>query len=98
MGDYHNNYLDQKESESIQTVLVPYNLSSANDSIPTLCTENSKSLLDYIVTDDANCNDKTFVFRWPVKSDHLATLLIKKVSIGKNFYHLGTQSIAKKLS
>ena len=41
-GDYNENYLNQKESESIHTVLVRNNSSPANASLPTRCTDVSK--------------------------------------------------------
>ena len=57
-----------------------------------------ESFVDYIVTDDANCNDKTFVFSCPVKPDHLATPQLKTTNWRKKLYHLEKQSFAKKLS
>ena len=54
--------------------------------------------MDYIVTDDANCNDATFVFSCPVKPDHLATPQLKTTNWRKKLYHLEKQSFAKKLS
>ena len=58
-------------------------------------TEKPKSLSDYIVTDDANCNEKTvFSFQLPSKSRSPRNSFDKKLPIGEKIDDSGKQFIA----
>ena len=51
MGDYNIDYLNWKEKQCLDSVIVPYGLSVINDNQPTRVQGNSSSLIDYIITD-----------------------------------------------
>ena len=75
LGDYNNNYLDTLERSRLETVTLPYDLHIKNQTIPTRLNggNNTKSLIDYIITDCSTIND-TIICDRIVKSDHFATL------------------------
>ena len=75
LGDYNINYLDTLEGSRLETVILPYDLLIKNQTIPTRLNKgnNTKSLIDYIITDCSTIND-TIICDSIVKSDHFATL------------------------
>ena len=76
MGDFNINYLDEKEKQSLETVFLPYDLDPANKTTPTHLQHNSGTLIDYIFTDRSLECSKIVIFETPIKSKHLATVLI----------------------
>ena len=82
------------ERSRLETVILPYDLHIKNQTIPTRLNRgnNTKSLIDYIITDCSTIND-TIICDSIVKSDHFATLSLlglhvetKKVPIQKKFF------------
>ena len=59
LGDYNFNYLDTLERPRLETVILPYNLHKEIQTIPTRLNwgNNTKSLIDYIITDCSHMND-----------------------------------------
>ena len=51
MGDYILDYLNEKEEQNLDTIMIPYGLKSTNENIPARISGNCKFLLDYIITD-----------------------------------------------
>ena len=47
LGDYNLKYLNEDDKQSVDTILIPYNLDVTNKLTPT----HSKALIDYIITD-----------------------------------------------
>ena len=91
LGDYTINYIDALEKSRLETVILSYDLHIKNQTIPTRLNwgNNTKSLIDYIITDCSTIND-TIICDSIVKSDHFATLSllgihaeIKKIPIQK---------------
>ena len=76
MGDCNTNYLDEKAKQSLETFFLPYDLAPANKTTPTHIQHNSGTLIDYIFTDRSLECLKTVIFETPIKSKHLATVLI----------------------
>ena len=81
------------ERSRLETVILPYDLHIKNQTIPTRLNggNNTKSLIDYIITDCSTIND-TIICDCIVKSDHFATLSLlglhvetKKVPVQKKF-------------
>ena len=94
LGDYNINYLDTLERSRLETEILPYDLHIENQTIPTRLNRgnNTKSLIDYIITDSSTIND-TIICDSIVKSDHFATLILlglhvetKKVPVQKKFF------------
>ena len=82
------------ERTRLETVILPYDLHIKNQTIPTRLNRgnNTKSLIDYIITDCSTIND-TIICDSIVKSDHFATLSLlglhvesKKVPVQKKFF------------
>ena len=91
LGDYIINYLDTLERSRLETVILPYDLHIKNQTILTRLNRgnNTKSLIDYIITDCSTIND-TLICDSIVKSDNFATLSLlglhvetKKVPVQK---------------
>ena len=51
LGDYNIDYLNMRERQDLETVILPYGLKINNTDAPTRVRGNSKSLVDYIITD-----------------------------------------------
>ena len=88
MGDYNINYLNPTEKQSLDTITVPYGFRILNTSSPTRIQNNSKSLIDYIITDlQSNENFETMVCDTPLRTrkntdiDHLATVCITDIQM-----------------
>ena len=76
MGDFNINYLEEKENNHLKRFFLPYDLAPANKTTPTHIQHNSGTLIDYIFTDRSLECLKTVIFETPIKSKHLATVLI----------------------
>ena len=94
LGDYIINCLDTLERSRLETVILPYDLHIKNQIIPTRLNRgnNTKSLIDYIITDCSTIND-TIICDSMAKSDHFATLSLlglhvetKKVPVRKKIF------------
>ena len=59
LGDYNTKYLDTLEKSRLETVILPYELNIKNQTIPTRLNRgnNTKSLIDYMITDCSTIND-----------------------------------------
>ena len=88
MGDYNLDYLNKKEKQSLDTIMIPYGLKITNENIPTRISGNCKSLLDYIITDLPEYK-RTYISDTPLRtikgkmSDHYATSIITDIKIHK---------------
>ena len=87
-GDYNLDYLNKKEKQSLDTIIIPYGLKITNESIPTRISGNCKSLLDYIITDlpeyKQSCISDTPLRTIKGKtSDHYATSIITEIKMHK---------------
>ena len=51
MGDYNIVHLNKRERQDLKTVILPYGFKINNTDEPTRVRGNSKSLIDYIITD-----------------------------------------------
>ena len=74
-GDYNINYLNNKEKQKLDTIILPYDLHLLNSRTATRHQNGSCSLLDYIITDNGLRRKYYYVFDSPIKSDHLAQIL-----------------------
>ena len=54
MGDYNIDYLNLKEKENLEAILLPYGLQIMNTEQPTRVKGNSQSLFDFIITNLPN--------------------------------------------
>ena len=87
MGDYNINYLNQREKEDLETVILPNGLTTINTDQPTRISNKSGSLIDYIITDHYNNahSFSSFVsdtpFRTSVPIDHFATSVISNINL-----------------
>ena len=82
LGDYNLNYLNEDDKQSLNTILIPYNLDVTNKLTPT----HSKALIDYIITDLGikDLTNNSIVFTPPIKTDHQATALITELKLNNN--------------
>ena len=78
MGDYNSNYLNSKEKEKLDSILLPYHLELQNKTEATRICKASKTatLIDYFISDIYV--KKTIVFDTPILSDHFALCTILK--------------------
>ena len=86
MGDYNVDYLNLKEKECLETILLPYGLQIMNTDQPTRVKENSQSIIDFIITDLPNSKCfETIVSDAPLRTlqnaeiDHWATSTITSI-------------------
>ena len=82
LGDYNLNYLNEDDKQSLDTILIPYNLDVTNKLTPT----QSKALIDYIITDLGikDLTNNSIVFIPPIKTDHQATAFITELKLNNN--------------
>ena len=80
MGDYNKNHLNQSDREDLETVILPFELTTINTDQPTKIGNKSGSLIDYIITDHYNINSYSILlsdtaFRTSTNEliDHFAT-------------------------
>ena len=75
IGDYNINYLNNKENQNLDTIILPYDLHLMNSRTATRHQNGSCSLLDYIITDNWLREKYNYVFDSPITSDYLAQIL-----------------------
>ena len=82
LGDYNLNYLSEDDKQSLDTILIPYNLDVTNKLTPT----HSKALIDYFITDLGikDLTNNSMVFTPPIRTDHQATAFITELKLNKN--------------
>ena len=81
MGDYNINWLNNLEREKLDSITTPYGLSSTNESTPTRISNTSRTLIDYIFTNDEMIH--SYVAQVNFNTDHLCTLGTFLLSSGK---------------
>ena len=69
LGDYNINYLDSKEKENLDSIIIPYGLKVFCPNDETRISSSTKTHIDYIIT-DYETNDIEFCFDTPYKTDH----------------------------
>ena len=77
MGDYNLKYLNQRKREDLETVILPYGLTTINTDQPTRIGKKALSLIDYIITDHYNANS----FSSFVSDTRLVHKLTKQLNI-----------------
>ena len=80
LGDFNLNYLNGDDKQSLDTILIPYNLGVTKKLTPT----HSKALIDSIVTDLSikDLTNNSIVFTPPIKTDHhQATTFITELKL-----------------
>ena len=88
MGDYNLDYLNKREKESLDTIMVTYGMNITKNDKPTKISGNCKSLLDYIITDLPE-SKRTYICDTPLRtiqgkmSDHFATSIITDIKMHK---------------
>ena len=82
LGDYNLNYLNEDDKQSLDTILIPYNLDVTNKLTPT----HSKALIDYIISDLSiqGLSNNSLKFTPPIKTDHQATAFITELKLNNN--------------
>ena len=90
MGDYNIDYFDKRERECLETILTLYGLNVMNKDHATRVQNQSRTLIDYIITDHLKSeNFETFVsdsvFRTSKNKsiDHRATSVVSNLQIEK---------------
>ena len=73
IGDYHIDFLNEREKICLHTVNLPYNLRILNTNIPIRVKDDSKTLIGYILTDLNNSENFSII----VSDTPLRTLKIK---------------------
>ena len=79
MGDHKINYLENKERNNIDTVLIPYDLKTVNTE-PT----RGKNLIDYIITEGNYQIQSAHTFISKIKTEQQAVGIITEERITKN--------------
>ena len=90
MGNYNIDYFDKRERECLETILTPYGLNVMNKDHDTRVQNQSRTLIDYIITDHLKSeNFETFVsdsvFRTSENKsiDYRATSVVSNLQIEK---------------
>ena len=90
MGDYNTNYFNKRERECLESILKPYGLNVMDKDHATRVQNQSRTLIDYIITDHLKSeNFETFVsdsvFRTSKNKsiDHRATSAVSNLQIEK---------------
>ena len=88
MGDYNIDYLNWKERQFLDSIIVPYGLNVINSQHATRIQGNSKSLIDYIISDLPNAKQfQPIVSDTPLRTsknndiDHQATSTITQIQM-----------------
>ena len=84
MGDYHINYLENKEKQNLETIIQPYDVNVTNKHQATRIKDGSNSLIDYIFIDGNEPLFNSKIFDPPIQTDHFAQLNILVTKISKN--------------
>ena len=86
MGDYNIDYMNEREMQDLETVIIPYGFKINNIDQPTRVRGNSKSLIDYIISDHFQSESfNAYVSDTPLRTankqqiDHFATSLITNI-------------------
>lgn len=82
MGDYNINYLNEDEKEKLDACLIPYGLDVINKKVPTRITENTKTLIDYIISENET-TAKYIIADTEFKTDHLLSVCITSTELSK---------------
>ena len=90
MGDYNINYFDKKERECLETILTPYGLNVMNKDHATRVQNQSRTLIDFIITDhlkseifETFVSDSVFRTSKNKSIDHRATSVLGSLKIEK---------------
>ena len=78
MGDYNMNYLNNKERNNIDKVLIPYDLKMANAD-----STRGKNFIDYIITEGNYQIQSAHKFISETKTNHQAVGIITQERITK---------------
>ena len=73
LGDYNINFFDQNERNLLETLIIPYGLSSCNTTTPTRIFKKCRSLIDYVISEEFLC---CYIAETILKTDHYATMAI----------------------
>ena len=84
LGDYNINYLDSKEKENLDSIIIPYGLKVFYPNDETRISSSSKTHIDYIIS-DYETNGIEFCFDTPYKTDHFASIILTDIKCGKSF-------------
>ena len=86
LGDYNIDYLNKRERQDLETVILPYGFKINNTDEPTRVRGNSKSLIDSIITDHfqaetfhAHVSDTPLRTGNKKQIDHFATSLTTNI-------------------
>ena len=92
MDDYSINYFDKRERECLGTIVTPYGLNVMNKDHPTKVQNQSRTLIDYIITDHVKSetfetfgSDSSFRTSKNESIDHRATYVVRNLQNGKRF-------------
>ena len=83
LGDYNINYLDSKEKENLDSIIIPYGLKVFCPNDETRISSSSKTHIDYIIS-DYETNGIEFCFDTPYKTDHFASFILTDIKCGKS--------------
>ena len=82
LGDYNLNYLDSKEKENLDSIIIPYGLKVFCPNDETRISSSTKTHIDYIIS-DYETNGIEFCFDTPYKTDHFASFILTEIKCGK---------------
>ena len=82
LGDYNINYLDSKEKENLDSIIIPYGLKVFCPYDETRISSSTKTHIDYIIS-DYETNGIEFCFDTPYKTDHFASFILTDIKCGK---------------
>ena len=83
LGDYNINYLDSKEKENLDSIIIPYGLKVFCPNDETRISSSTKTHIDYIIS-DYETNGIEFCFDTPNKTDHFASFILTDIKCGKS--------------
>ena len=82
LGDYNINYLDSKEKENLDSIIIPYGLKVFCPYDETRISYSTKTHIDYIIS-DYETNGIEFCFDTRYKTDHFASFILTDIKCGK---------------
>ena len=83
LGDYNINYLDSKEKENLDSIIIPYGLKVFCPNDETRISSSTKTHIDYVIS-DYETNGIEFCFDTPYKTDHFASFILMDIKCGKS--------------
>ena len=83
LGDYNINYLDSKEKENLDSIIIPYGMKVFCPNDETRISSSNKTHIDYIIS-DYETNGIEFCFDTPYKTDHFASFILTDIKCGIN--------------